>query len=410
MLFVEDITSTNYQDGVAAVPESVYALVVSYSLHPRTPMFGCVYVTDFTRSDDLMQIDVSPRRFRTRNGSLTPQQVLTADMFLSTIGSFLKEASSKVDFTFPEPKREPNDDIYKHRFIVKLSGMISRYRYTVDFKKARVDLLSKEYIQEHAEDEHLRSFLGRLRANLGEDPVIEQRYGLSEFWASIDPESSGLAAVGQESSAFSSAGNAVVPDTYGMSVLKRYDEDAQQREPNEKDSKWFGQLKTEAPDSLIDTQMIGPEPIGSLDSGYSFGSMARSTTIDRLIEDTSLSGTFQVDGVKLVGYLPSDSPTVVEKEITDQLELVLVPESSDPSSDGSGRVIYRKFIRVKFQSQDDALDLLELEESGLNDENVRNCLDKLIGNPARAQLTRVRDYSVLWAVDYWAIRKFDLVW
>jgi len=129
-------------------------------------------------------------------------------------------------------------------------------------------------------------------------------------------------------------------------------------------------------------------------------STVRETTLERLIADKKLFGTFLLRGVRVLGYLPAEgnallveNSTSQSRTLTSQFQIVVCPNkmSSVYSPLGaSGDCIAKTFLRVSFKTPLAAFGLLEITDpNNLNESTVKLKADRLVGKVIDVHVTRV---------------------
>ncbi len=187
-----------------------------------------------------------------------------------------------------------------------------------------------------------------------------------------------------------------------LSIKKRKEQNSLTDDPRLKEEDIseldaFSQSYMHHPTPLITSSEDYKEVASNLED---VSSTVRETTLERLITDKNLFGTFLLTGVRVLGYLPSASqPLLVEngseskRTLTRQFQLVVCPNkaSSIYSRLGpSGDYIARLFLRISFKTPSDAIDLLEISDTdNLNESVVRLKADRLVGKVMDVHVTRV---------------------
>ncbi|VEU24054.1 DEKNAAC105108 [Brettanomyces naardenensis] len=332
-------------------------------------------------------------------------------LFLAKIGKTLRK-------DFPSPEINPYDEIYNDRVIIEASGCVSRYRDIIEFKRTQIKVLDKQYLADHADDEHLTRFLKRLQFELGgpedSDGLLERRYGISEVLSGKKRQEEGESKV----DSFDTYA-AELQNVFGKNPARIERKEPEYNESTERIKRILQQgaalhggerplsdavvaerrngmaLKEEDDDDNL--QLLGddywdqPSPIkisqeDSRPPTTTTYSTVRTTSLERIIQDGTLSGTFQVPDVKIIGYLPSENEPLVETDpdqkpvLTDTLELIVTTGRSGPPAivDRLGNLLCTEYLRVGFETGQDALKYLGLSDGEVTESYVRSKLRKLV--------------------------------
>lgn len=341
---VEELNLNDNYTEKQLYPRKIYGVVLTYCslANPNQANYAHLYITDFTSSCDIFDDIALQDRFTMGNGQyLGSDRILTIDLRKRDLQTFLDSVSRQLRVELPTPQLNPYDQIYQYKLIVDISGMLSRYRTKLEFKWAKVKLLSYTDIQDViSSDKYMKGLIKRMNSELCGDQsirnVLEERYRIGEL-----------------------LGKRVKKLPTGRNIGLVQNPALIQREPEYNDSTkrileilHQGRLQGgEVPLSQVvkDDEVDEPSLFPKLedDSGEFKGlqecatsvctrsSAVRSTSFDRIYEDENLSGEFEVRDVKVLGFIPEGESLIM-----------IIGPNEDSNVNGSGLI--KRYIKVEF--------------------------------------------------------------
>lgn len=181
LITAEEVSLDDYPSEGINKPQRMYLLVLAYGMNAFQHQFSMLYGTDFTKPEYLQHPRIYFNHCELRNGGdLTKDMVVTLDCPKRILDKFTAEHD------LPVANLNPNESVYAKKILVEASGLMKRYRNTIDFQRGMIKSLSKTDILTRVrvlKDQYLINFLKRLQDNC---PVSWKRdldniYGLGEL-------------------------------------------------------------------------------------------------------------------------------------------------------------------------------------------------------------------------------------
>lgn len=162
-------------------PHKMYLLVLAYCLNAFQHQFCVLYGTDFTKSECLQCPRIYFDHCELRNNEeLTKDMVVTLDCPKRILDKFLTEHN------IPPADINPNESVYNEKIIIEASGLMKKYRTSIDFQRGMIKSLSKSDILTRVrvlKDQYLINFLKRLQEKcpLSWKRDLDNLYGLNDL-------------------------------------------------------------------------------------------------------------------------------------------------------------------------------------------------------------------------------------
>ena len=181
LITAEEVSLNDFPSEGINKPQRMYLLVLAYCMNAFQHQFSMLYGTDFTKPEYLQHPRIYFNHCELRNGEeLTKDMVVTLDCPKRILDKF------SMEHGLPVADLNPNESVYSQKILIEASGLMKRYRNTIDFQRGMIKSLSKTDILTRVrilKDQHLINFLKRLQDNC---PVswkrdLDNLYGLGEL-------------------------------------------------------------------------------------------------------------------------------------------------------------------------------------------------------------------------------------